>query len=333
MKVRVIIVLLLIPVLVMGKAKKTTPTVAMSPEEEAQFAYYFYAAKGAIENNQFDRALMLLRFCEQINPNDGATKDYLGLIYEALGKPVQADAYYRDAYYANPQDLWKHYASALMQRTDTLSGKEHQTTIKQATRIVEQATKDNPKDTERWEYLRKIYLHTQRYKQAIRVQDRIDAIEGYDAYSALNRYQTYVMWHKPKQAIAAIDDYLEEDPTNLHFLLFKVELLDYTNAPLEQRIQMYQKILEIDPRNLGILNNYAYLLATHNGDLKEAERMSRITIQEQPENPTFLDTYAWILHLQGQDMLAEFYIRKALNNVQNDSDKQVIQQHYEVIHH
>ena len=65
---------------------------------------------------------------------------------------------------------------------------------------------------------------------------------------------------------------------------------------------------------MGVLNNYAYYLATHKGDLQKAERMSAITIREEPNNPVYLDTYGWILHMQGQDELAIFYLKRALSN-------------------
>lgn len=93
----------------------------------------------------------------------------------------------------------------------------------------------------------------------------------------------------------------------------------------------YDEALKIDPTNAYVLNNYAYTLATSGGDLRKAEKMSQKTIEEAPDNPTYLDTYAWILHLQGQDMLAEFYIRKALENLQNEEGEEVIREHYNTI--
>lgn len=323
--------MLLLPVLAMGKADRKTQSVTLSPEQEAQFDYYFYAAKHSIENERYDQALMQLLFCEQINPQDGVTKDYLGMIYEVLGQNDKALDCYRLAWQNNPQDLWQHYTAALMKQSDTLSVKEQKRMLKQITSIVEQAVKDRPRDSERWDILRQVYLRIPNLKKALYAQDRIDEIVGYNAYSAINRYQIYVIGNKPKQAIGAIDDYLKTDPTNLRFLLFRIELLEYIGAPVAQKIKAYQDILRVDPNNATILNNYAYLLAISGGDLKEAERMSQRTIQDYPDNPTFLDTYAWILHLQGQDMLAGFYIRKALENAQNTDDKQIIEEHYHAI--
>lgn len=325
--------LLLLPVLVMGKVSKKTPVVSLSPEQEARFEYYFYAAKSSIENEQFDLALMQLLFCEQINPQDGVTKDYLGMIYEVLGHNEKATDYYRQAYTYNEEELWKHYAAALMKQSDTIPAKEQKRLLKQIVAITEQAAKARPKEAERWDILRQVYLRIPAIKKALYAQDKIDALVGYNAYSAINRYQIYVIANKPKQAVKAVNDYLAIDPTNLRFLLFRIELLEYIGATTSERIKAYQDIIRIEPNNPTILNNYAYLLATSGGDLKEAERMSQRTIIDYPDNPTFLDTYAWILHLQGQDSLAVFYIRKALENVQSPADKAIIEEHYHAILH
>jgi hypothetical protein len=81
------------------------------------------------------------------------------------------------------------------------------------------------------------------------------------------------------------------------------------------------------PKNLTAVNNYAYSMATHGGDLSRAEKMSASTIQAEPDNAVFLDTYAWILHLKGQNTLAEFYLKKALNNAHHDEVKEVVIEH------
>ncbi len=303
-------------------AKKQQPQ-PLSVEREQQFTYYFYAAKQNLDMEQYPEALMQLLFCEQLNPQDATTKDYLGVIYNALKQPEKGFEYFRQAYLLDPRDHWFHYALSLYKNEDKQARKELLTVMEQATRI-------NPKDASVWDYMRQAALVNGKYKQAIQAQDRIDQLQGYDGMSAINRYRIYVIQGKLKKAIQAIDDYLALYPDDLQFLLFRAELLTATNAPTAQLLDNYEHILRIDPVNLMILNNYAYLLATTGGDLRKAEQMSQQTIREQPENATFLDTYAWILHLQGQDSLAAFYIRKAMQNAAPD-ERTEIEAHYHVI--
>ena len=303
-------------------AKKQQPQ-PLSVEREQQFTYYFYAARQSLDREQYPEALMQLLFCEQLNPQDATTKDYLGVIYNALKQPEKAFEYFRQAYLLDPRDHWFHYALSLYKNEDKQSRKELLTVMEQATRI-------NQKDASVWDYMRQAALVNGKYKQAIQAQDRIDQLQGYDGMSAINRYRIYVIQGKLKKAIQAIDDYLALYPDDLQFLLFRAELLTATHAPTAQLLENYEHILRIDPANLMILNNYAYLLATTGGDLRKAEQMSQLTIREQPENATFLDTYAWILHLQGQDSLAAFYIRKAMQNAAPD-ERTEIEAHYHAI--
>ena len=108
---------------------------------------------------------------------------------------------------------------------------------------------------------------------------------------------------------------------------FRIDLMEITKAPKEEIYAMYDRVLEVEPYNLEVLNSYAYRIAVYGGDLKKAERMSAITIKEEPENPYYLDTYGWILHLQDQDELAMFYLKKALWNAGEESVRAEVDRH------
>ena len=207
-------------------------------------------------------------------------------------------------------------------------GLEH---AEQAKECFEKAYRLGTKNENLLENLKRIYINEEEWKKALQIQDEIDQRNGYDAYSALTRYRIYAMQGKNKQAIKEIDLYLDTDPTNIQFLLFRLELMEQTGAKPKTLYAMYDRILELDPYNLMVLNNYAYLMATHKGDLKEAERMSAITIREEPSNPVYLDTYGWIMHLQGQDELAMFYLNKALWNTKDERTQIEVKQHLEAI--
>ena len=301
--------------------------------QEQQFLYYFYAARQAIEQQNYPRALQLLDFCHDINPDDGIVNDHLGVIFASLGQKEKAGAYFAKAFEQAPSECGTHYQNYLL-------------------------------DKKEW-------------KKALKVQDKLDAVNGYDATSALNRYQIYLGMGKGNKAVAEIDRYLSTDPQSLNFLLFRADIYaqmeDYEKVfdmcmriadlyPLSgqeyelirksacctyyvsaiytikadslmsvdeipEAIQRYEIALYLMPQNMRALNNYAYGLATHNGDLTKAEKMSAATIKAEPDNPVYLDTYAWILHLKGQDTLALFYLRKALENTKEPEVRKVIEEH------
>lgn len=98
----------------------------------------------------------------------------------------------------------------------------------------------------------------------------------------------------------------------------------------EKKYAAYEAVLAIDNDNIYVLNNYAYSLAIDGGDLKRAEQMSRKTIEAEPNNATYLDTYAWILYLRGEEFLAKYYIKQAINNM-TEEESEEIREHYEEI--
>lgn len=302
--IAVLVFLLLVPY-GLSAAKPVQPQPkTVSTEREQQFTYYWYAARQAIDREQYSDALALLLFCNAIKPGDGTTLCFLGVIYDGLNQKELALDMFRQAYEADPRDQWYKYSNALLELR-TPDG------WKQALQVLQNAATLNPNNEELLAQLLRMYVSDGEWKKALSTMDRIDAIKGYDAYSALTRYGVYVRWGKAKKAIGALDKYLEQDPTNIQFLIFRMQILEQIGARPAELYAMYEKILQLDPHNLGVLNNYAYYLATHRGDLKKAERMSELTIREEPDNPVYLDTYGWILGLQGQYNLAIFYIDKA----------------------
>ena len=336
-KYLVIIALVVTTLPSMGRTGKGSQP--LSVEQRQQFTYYWYAARQAITEARYPEAYTYLQFCNMINPADGQTLTFLGVLYQAVGQNELAMEAYRKAFEVAPRDQWFKYSAALLdQRTEESTQealrvlekayKSQKSKVKsQESRVKSQESRvksqESRAEEELLEQLQRLYVSEQMWKKALAMQDELDKQKGYDAYSALARYRIYAMWDKPKKAIAAIDKYLELDPTDIRFLLFRLDLMERTKAKPKELYAMFDRILALDPHNLGTLNNYAWTLATHGGDLAEAERMSAITIREEPGNPTFLDTYGWILHLKGQDELALFYLQRALQNAEGATAKEV----------
>ena len=268
-------------------AKKPAGPTVLPTEQEQQFSYYWYAAKQAITQERYADAYALLEFCRMLKPNDGQTLTFLGIIYDGIGQKERAEEAFRLAYEADPEGQWQRWLDRLLQQQ-----------IKET-----------------------------KWKDALKTQDEIDRHQGYDGSSAYNRFRIYASWGKYRKAIEAIDKYLETDPTNMQFLLLRMEFMERIGAKPTELYETYERVLAVDPMHLGVLNNYAYFLATHHGDLQKAERMSAITIREEPTNPIYLDTYGWIMHMQGQDELAVFYLKRALSNVKEETNKNEIEKH------
>lgn len=120
--------------------------------------------------------------------------------------------------------------------------------------------------------------------------------------------------------------------SNLHLTF--LEILGESYYKVERRDEAYEVfdyLLKLDPNNLMILNNYAYYLSLEKSKLEEARRMSYKTIFAEPLNPVYLDTYAWILYLLEDYENAEKYMKKAIDNMDDDSDRVTYYEHYSEI--
>ena len=279
--------LYLVIVLILANSQQLRANSKLPVEQEQQFTYYWYAAMQAITDERYTDAYALLQFCNTLKPDDGRTLSFLGRMYDSLGKDSLAKETFRKAYEVDPNNEWENYLEPLKQQ----------------------------------------YIEREEWKKALKTQDEIDRRKGeYDAYSAITRYRIYAMWKKPKEAVKAIDKYLEIDPTNLRFLLFRVELAEQIGVDKKELYAWYDRVLEVDPYNAVILNNYAYHLATNHGDLDKAEQMSSLAMRAVPGSSTFMDTYGWILFLKGQEDLGLFYINRAWFNA-SDEERPAISEH------
>ena len=308
----------------------------LSVEQRQQFTYYWYAARQAITEERYADAYTYLQFCHMINPKDGQTLTFIGMMLQGIGDEERALEAYKQAFEADPHDQWFKYSSALLaQRTQGSTDEalkvlekayKRQKTASGACSKTKDKRQESNVDEDLLEQLKRLYISEEMWKEALAMQNELDKIKGYDAYSALTFYRIYRIQGKKKKAIAALDKYLELDPTDVQFMLFRLDMMEETKAKPKELYAIFDRILAIAPHNLGVLNNYAWTLAINGGDLTEAERMSAITIREEPDNATFLDTYGWILHLKGQDELALFYLNRALWHATEDN-KEVIEEH------
>lgn len=297
---------------------------AMTEEQRQRFLYYFYEAEQLWQEEQFADAYPMFEFCHALHPEDAITNRYLGHIYRGTQLVDQALVCYRRAWESAPADCWQEYAV-------TLYNSGNATQKAEAIRVMEVTAQQLPQDPDLWDHLRDAYLGVGQYKKAIAAQDHLDKIEGYGPYSAINRYRIYMMAQQPKKAIRTIEDYLKDDPANLQFQVYRMQLYEVTGQSTKKKVQAYQAILALDPQNTLTLNNYAYLLATHKGNLRQAEQMSAKAVQLEPQNSIYLDTYAWILYQTGQTELAKIYIRQAVFYLGDREIPQEIQQHYNII--
>ena len=305
----------------LGVHAKETPK--LSVEEEQQFLYYFYEAERLIQLQQIEQAKPVVEFCYALNPNDATINNYMGLYAQAEEQTDAMAMYFRRAYELNPQEYWYNHHVLLLQSDDK---KIQQQAVKQ---MAELAKKDT-KNAELHGVLQKAYIVLKQYRQALEVQDRLDSINGYDAMSAMQRYRLNAMMKNNKQAIYEIERYLDIDPDNYQFQVFRMQLYEQTHQPPEKMVPAYEAMLRMDSRNIVVMNNLAWNLCLLGRNLMQAEELSRITIMREPSNPIYLDTYGWIMYQLGDCQSALFYLERAIENSGEKVEKE-IETHYKEV--
>lgn len=302
---------------------KSIDTDTLAIEQQQQFLYYFYEAERLIQLQKIKEAKPVVEFCYALNPNDATINNYMGLYAQAEQDTSAMAACFRRAYELNPKEYWYNHHVLQLQS-------DNKKVQQQAVQQLAELAKEDTTNVELHEILQKAYIMLQQYRQALETQDRLDSINGYDAMSAMQRYRLNAMMRNNKQAIYEIERYLELDPDNYQFQVFRMQLYEQTQQPPAKMIPAYEAVLRMDSRNIVVMNNLAWNLCLIRKDLLRAEQLSRTTIMRDPTNPIYLDTYAWIMHLLGDCESALFYIERAIEHSTEEIDKE-IQQHYKEI--
>ena len=295
----------------------------LTKEQEQQFLYYYYEANRLILLQETEKARPIVEFCYLLNPNDANINNYLGYYAKEDGNIPEMIAYFKKAYELAPSDYWYNYNVLLLQ-----------TEIKdkqlEAINNLKAVAKANKRDEDVHAVLQKAYLSLNLLPEALKVQDALDSIHGYNEQSAIQRYRLNTMMGKNKQAIQEIERYLKEEPENYQFHVFRLQLYEQTKQPADKLIEAYESVLRFDNRNMMWLNNLAWNICISGGDLNKAEELSRTTIMAEPSNSIFLDTYAWILYKKGDYEGAWFYIQRAKEHTTEETDKE-IEKHWKAI--
>ena len=295
----------------------------LTKEQEQQFLYYYYEANRLILLQKTEKARPIVEFCYLLNPNDANINNYLGYYAKEDGNIPEMIAYFKKAYELAPSDYWYNYNILLLQ-----------TEIKdkqlEAINNLKAVAKANKRDEDVHAVLQKAYISLNLLPEALKVQDALDSIHGYNEQSAIQRYRLNTMMGKNKQAILEIERYLKEEPENYQFHVFRLQLYEQTKQPADKLIEAYESVLRFDNRNMMWLNNLAWNICISGGDLNKAEELSRTTIMAEPSNSIFLDTYAWILYKKGDYEGAWFYIQRAKEHTTEETDKE-IEKHWKAI--
>ncbi len=198
----------------------------LTDAERQRFLYYFYEAARCYEAAEYDRALALYLFAEQINPDDAAVHNALGMLYHGLQESERSLAHFQKAYEGDPLVYWETYAGVLFNNQ----------AYDKAAEVLEGVLRQLPENTDAAESLTNVYIRQEKYKKALQLQNRLVQLEGVNAYNTMARYRILLLMKKPEKAIDIIKAFLKEEPEDYRMQTFLGDIyfsIGETNKALE----------------------------------------------------------------------------------------------------
>ncbi len=242
------------------KSVKEASATMQQEEVSPRFKYYFYEAQRCLTQQQYDRGMALLLFCEQLNPADAATQQALGYMYQATSQPDKALSHYERAFEGDPVSYWSNYASLLFE-----TGQKQE-----AADVLEKVISISPQELDALAALSTVYTAMNKNKKALQVQDKIEKTEGINAYNTLTRYRLLLADGKTDKAIQAIDNYLAENPDDLRFRVFRADLY-LTQGKEKEAVELYKQELRNHPDNPYVFISLANYCSRKGEEQKAAE--------------------------------------------------------------
>jgi predicted Zn-dependent protease len=187
-----------------------------------------------------------------------------------------------------------------MLRTDLLI---KQAKYDEATKRLEEITKEKPDDYYAWEKLLLLYLQQNDYQNL--------TLKGEECARRFNMsFMAKILYANGLIETGKYDVALEElkkaeilagnNPQSILQVMTMRADVYYRNKQYAEAFDTYENALKVSNDDLTVLNNYAYYLAEQNTKLKEAEDLAKKVIEKEKENSTFLDTYGWVLYKRGK---------------------------------
>ncbi len=200
----------------------------LSDTERQRFLYYFYEAARCYEAAEYDRALALYLFAEQINPDDAAVNNALGTLYHGLQNKELCLQHFERAYKGDPLVYWETYAGVLYANED----------YDEAAYVLEHTLKHLPDNTDVAESLTNVYIRQKKYKKALQLQNNLVQLEGMNAYNTMARYRILLMMEKPEKAVDVIKAFLKEDPEDYRMQTFLGDIY-FSTGRTEEALNTY----------------------------------------------------------------------------------------------
>ena len=237
---------------VLGKAKAADPDYSAS---------YFNIAIIASTRGEFDKAISEYSEVLKKEPGNVGAMLNIAALLDVMGKDSEALGYYMKAKATKDPSAYMALAKHHLKNKDT----------KKALAVLDEAVKENPKNTAALETKGRIHVAEKNYKDALKVFEEVEAIDAERGLPFI--VGTYMAMGEPKKAMGKLNEKLNADPKRADLIveLAKVHIAvkDYDGA-----MENAKKLVSMRP---DASEGYMVVAAVHEskGDLASAMKELR----------------------------------------------------------
>ena len=217
------------------------PAVAQSSREFDQF---FLEAMIQRQKGNNAAAFDLLRHCQELNPEAPEVYYFLAQYYSALKNTEKSVDCFKKAAALQPDNVT--YMETLAQIYI------RQQDFAQAIPVVEKIYERDKERLDLLEMLFQLYQQVGRNDKAVKVLNRIEAIDGKSERISMAKSEIFTRQGNKKGAIAEIKALAQKYPNDLNYMALYAETM-MMNGQVKKALKVYDQILQQEPDNNRVL--------------------------------------------------------------------------------
>jgi tetratricopeptide (TPR) repeat protein len=194
-----------------------------------------------------------------------------------------------------------------------------------ATQVAEQAVAKFPADRNLKLMLAGQYADSKQPERGIELAKSLlkpepaAAKDNRETYLVLSQIYLRLKQWDEAEAAAAQAEKLSTSPDENIYTAFVQGSIFERQKKYEQAEERFRQVLSRDPQNAMALNYLGYMLADRGVRLDEAVNLIKKALDVDPQNGAYLDSLGWAYFRQGNYVMSEEYLRKAVAKSSNDA--------------
>lgn len=212
--------------------------------KQSLYNFMFQTAIVSLNAGKTDDAYVLLKRCQEIDPEAAETYFYLADCYRSMGNDSMQVKMIRRAADLRPDNIT--YKEELV--PIYLNAQD----LVQASQVLEEIAAIYPERTDILNVLIQIYDHQKDYNKCLGVLNRMETQDGQSEGLTMAKVQTYTKMNREKDALKELQSLVKNHPLDLNYRVMLGNWL-LGKGQKKEAVQHYRYVLKEEPTNEGAL--------------------------------------------------------------------------------